>query len=347
MTQIKIAQIGCGYWGPNLIRTLSRDKNCNLTIVADLSNHRQKFIRDNYPLIEVTDDFLKVLKNPNIDAVVIATPANTHFDLAKIALEEKKDVFVEKPISQTYQQALKLEELAVKNGKILMVGHTYLYNKSIHYLRENLREIGEIYYFYLQRLNLGIVRNDINVWWNLAPHDISILLYLNNSSMPKFIQAKGLAFLQNDIDDVVFSTLIWENGLTAQLHLSWLDPNKTRKITAVGSKKMIVHDDISSEKITIYDKGVDPVAKRNDFDNPKQDFSYRFGDILKPRIEMEEPLKVEIDHFLNCVIKRISPITGPKHAAAVVSILEAGQKSLDNNGKQVTINKGYALSYEN
>ena len=217
-----------------------------------------------------------------------------------------------------------------------MVGHTFLYNPAVRHLKKVMEgdEFGQLRYMYSQRLNLGQVRKDVNVWWNFAPHDISIFLYLMKGMPPKTISARGASYLQPGIEDVVFATIAWETGVVAHIHVSWLNPRKSRTMTFVASRKMIIYDDMSVEKLAIFDKGVDPipmVGERMDFDNPHAlNFHHRVGDVWLPRIEPEEPLKVEANHFLDCIENDEQPLTGPQHARDVVAILEAGDRALKN-----------------
>ncbi len=335
---VTLAQIGCGYWGPNLLRAFSAQSNCRVKWVAELNQERRRYVEANYSKTKTTEDWERILSDPEVQAVVIATPAATHYELAKAGLEAGKHVFVEKPLAMNTQEADELALLASAKGKTLMVGHTFLYNPAVRYIKRimDTEELGQIYYLYSQRLNLGQVRSDVNVWWNLAPHDISIFLYLMNGSLPASILVHGQGYIQNGIEDVVFATLSWANGIMAHLQLSWLDPSKVRKITIVGSRKMIVYDDLHEDKIKILDKGIDRVPKAGesmDFDHfSNYQLRPRVGGILMPRIENEEPLKLEAAHFLECVKTGIPSLTGPEHARAVVAVLEAGEKALQQKG---------------
>lgn len=333
--EIKIAQIGCGYWGPNLVRSFQKIEHCSLQTVVELSSERQKFLHDNFPKVNVLNDYKDVLNDPSIDGVIIATPAHTHYDLAKEFLRAGKHIFVEKPLATRSEEAQELAVLAEEKQRILMVGHTFLYNGAVRYLKERIQtDLGELYYLYSHRLNLGIVRSDVNVWWNLAPHDISILLYLMDGKLPETISVTGLCFLQEGIEDVAFATLKWESGVVASVQVSWIDPGKVRKMTVVGKNKMIVFDDVAAQKITVFDKGVDIVTPKNtpmDYDQPAK-LSYRSGDVHMPKISLKEPLKVEAEHFVECIRTGNIPLSGSKHAVDVVAILEAGQRSMSNGG---------------
>ena len=334
-SKLTLAQLGCGYWGPNLLRNFSSQPNCHVKWLADQVAERRSFVETNFPHTRTTADADQVIADPDVQAVVIVTPASTHFTLAKAALLAGKHVFVEKPLATTTHDADELCAIAAERRLTLMVGHTFLYNEAVRYMKTKLDtgDLGQPYYFYAHRLNLGQVRSDVNAWWNLAPHDVSILLYLMNGELPASIMAHGTAYLQPDIEDVVFATLTWASGVMAHVQVSWLDPGKVRKVTMVCSRKMIVYDDVSDDKIAIVDKGVDRVPKlgeRMDYDKSPAgaQLSLRNGDVLLPRVNVPEPLKVESAHFLECIRTSQTPITGPKHARDVVAVLEAGQHAL-------------------
>lgn len=338
---IVVAQIGCGYWGPNVLRNFSAQPGCWVKFVAEINPERQQYVTANFPRSNVTDNIDVVFADRDVDAVIVATPASSHHAIAKQALEAGKHVFVEKPLATTVRDADELVALAETHGRTLMAGHTFLYNAAVRYAKKLLVEesLGQLYYIYSQRLNLGQVRSDVNAWWNLAPHDVSILLYLMDGELPATVSATGVSYIQPGIEDVVFATLKWANGVTGHIHVSWLDPGKIRKMTLVGSRKMVVYDDVSDDKITIFDKGVDRVPKigeRMDYDQSGDyQLIHRTGDILLPRISFQEPLKTEAAHFLDCLRNRVTPLTGPKHARDVVAILEATQTAL-TSGQTVT-----------
>jgi len=331
---VTLAQFGCGYWGPNLLRNFSAHTDCHVKVVVDQDVKRRQYVEAGYPRTKTAADACVALDDPEIDAVVIATPASTHYTFARAALEAGKHVFIEKPLAMSVAEADELIDLAARTSRVLMVGDTFLYNAAVRHLKRVIqdRQIGEIYYIYTQRLNLGQVRRDVNVWWNLAPHDVSILLYFMDWELPVAVTATGSDYIQPGIQDVVFATLTWANGITAHVHVSWLDPGKIRKVTVVGSRKMVVYDDVVDDKIAVFDKGVDRVPRigeRMDYDVPNNyQLLHRTGDIVLPRIDFQEPLKVETGHFLDCVRTGEPPLTGPRHARAAVAVLEAGQKSL-------------------
>ena len=340
--KITIGQIGCGYWGPNVLRNFSAQPGCWVKYVAEVNPERQTYVRANFPRSEVVSELDALLNDAEVDAVIVATPAASHHALAKQALESGKHVFVEKPLATSTEQADELVSLAAKAGKTLMVGHTFLYNAAVRYAKKLLADesLGQLYYIYSQRLNLGQVRSDVNAWWNLAPHDVSILMYLMNDELPVSVSATGVSYIQPGIEDVVFATLKWASGVTGHIHVSWLDPGKIRKMTLVGSRKMVVYDDVSDDKIKIYDKGVDRVPKigeRMDYDQSGDyQLIHRTGDILLPKISFQEPLKTESAHFLECLRNGQEPLTGPQHARDVVAVLEATQTAL-TSGRAVEL----------
>jgi len=343
-----LVQLGCGYWGPNLLRNFSAQPGCRVKWVAEPSAKRRAYVLENYPRSQVTPDWQVAVNDPEVDGVVVSTPASTHFELARAALRAGKHVFVEKPLAMTTGEADELASLAAATGRTLMVGHTFLYNAAVRYVKGLLDsgQLGQVYYIYSQRLNLGQVRSDVNAWWNLAPHDVSILLYLMDGVLPVSVAAHGVDYIQPGIEDVVFATLTWANRVCAHIQVSWLDPGKVRRMTLVGSRKMVVYDDVSDEKIAVLDKGVDRVPKageRMDYDHfNSYQLLHRTGDVLLPRIDFQEPLKVEAAHFLECLRTGQPPLTGARHARDVVAVLEAAQRSLREGGRVVNIAAGGA-----
>jgi predicted dehydrogenase len=332
---INVAQIGVGYWGPNLLRNLISNQRCQVKIVADLSKERREYVKRMYPSVDVTDDVGRVFSDKLIDAVIIATPVFTHYDLAIRALDSGKHILVEKPIATTVEEAEQIGLISSNGDLVAMVGHTFLYNSAVRYVKDmiNSGDLGDIRYIYSQRLNLGRIRTDVDVLWNLAPHDISIIQYWLGDIRPLSVLVHGIDYIQKGINDVAFMNIVYPNKVMANIHVSWLDPRKVRCMTVVGSKKMVVYDDVSEDKIIIYDKGIDSAAvlgENMDFDSPGyQIFKYRSGDIILPRINFEEPLKVEIDHFFDCIEKRIPCMTGMSHAIEVVRILSKDYQSDD------------------
>lgn len=324
---LNIAQIGVGYWGPNLLRNLLANRECRVKTVADLSKDRQDYVKRLYPAIEVTDELGQIFLDPEIDAVVIATPVATHFDLAKQALESGKHILVEKPLATKVMEIEQLGKIACEKKLIAMVGHTFLYNGAVRYIKKLIDsgEVGDIRYIYSQRLNLGRIRSDVDALWNLAPHDVSIIQYWLDNPTPLSVVRRGIDCIQNKLEDVVFLNIIYPNKIMANIHVSWLDPHKVRSMTIVGSRKMIVYDDTAENKIAIFDKGIDKMEISGDKIKPEKvnfdNFKYRSGDVLLPRIDFQEPLQVEICHFLDCVQNGTQCLTGIDHAKKVVEIL--------------------------
>lgn len=322
-----VAQYGCGYWGPNLVRNFSALEDCAVKYVVDPSSERRVFLETTFAGIKAVESPQVVLDDPEVDAVIIATPAEFHYAQAEKALRMGKHVFVEKPLATSVAEVEALEKLADKNNLVVMAGHTFIYNAAVRYVKRMIDngDLGDIRYIYTQRLNLGRIRSDIDALWNFAPHDISIIQYWLDDPEPLAVKRVGMDFIQNGIEDVVFLNLVYPNVL-ANIHVSWLDPQKVRKIIIVGSKKMVIYDDIADGKIAIYDKGIDKKAilgKDMDFDQPRpQQFSYRSGDIHMPKINFLEPLRTEAEHFVSCILNSEPPITGIPHAKQVISILE-------------------------
>ena len=333
-----LAQIGCGYWGPNLVRNFSSLQNCSVKYVVDPSAERRAFVERNFPRTVALESCDRVLKDPEVKAVIIATPAGTHFALARQALDAGKHVFVEKPLTTKASEVDELNQYAVQRDLVIMVGHTFVYNSAVRYVKQliDAGELGEIRYIYSQRLNLGRIRSDIDALWNFAPHDISIIQYWLGNPEPVSVSRQGMAYMQDGIDDVVFLNLEYPGKIIANVHVSWLDPQKVRKMIIVGSRKMVVYDDIAENKISIYDKGIDRRAilgENMDFDSPQPlQFNYRSGDVLLPQIQFIEPLRVEAQHFADCVLNGLVPLTGASHARSVVSILE---RACPLNGKAI------------
>ena len=331
--KINIAQIGIGYWGPNLLRNLVANSGCKVSKVVDLSEARLDYVKGLYPGIITTSDLDEVFTDTEIDAIIISTPVNTHFELTITALEFGKHVLVEKPMATSVDQIEKIEQLAKEKNRVAMVGHTFLFNSAVRYVKKLIDsgEIGEMRYIYSQRLNLGRIRSDVDALWNLAPHDVSIIQYWLDEPEPVKIIRTGMDYVQKGIDDVVFMNIEYPDNIIAHIHVSWLDPHKIRRMTIVGSKKMIVYDDITENKVTIYNKGIDRMAelgKNMDCDVPSNlSFNHRSGDIYIPKIKWEEPLKVEIKHFLDCIINDTICITDTSHAKKVISILSSTGQS--------------------
>ena len=325
---IVLAQLGCGYWGPNLLRNFSAVPGCDVRYVVDASAERRGFVERNFPRTKALASPDAVFNDKEVAGVIIATPAGTHFSLARQALECGKHILVEKPLATTVAEVDILARRAERGGLIIMAGNTFIYNAAVRYVKRliDAGELGDVRYIYSQRLNLGRIRSDIDAMWNFAPHDISIIQYWLDDQEPTSVLRQGLDCIQPGVDDIVFLNLAYPKKIIANIHVSWLDPQKVRKMTVVGSKKMVVYDDVADDKIAIYDKGIDRKAvlgEHMDFDHPARiDFNYRSGDILMPRVDFVEPLRLEAEHFLDCIRTGKEPATGITHARTVVSILE-------------------------
>ena len=337
MASTRVGVIGCGYWGPNLVRTFVEIAEATVAAVADRNTSRLDHVRSRYPQIEhFTHDF-DTFFGMGLDAVVVSTPLETHFDIVNACLENGLDVLVEKPITTGARSALRLVEVAEQNHRILMVGHIGVYNPAVRALKDliDTGELGEIRYIDAVRVGLGAFHPSLNVVWDLAPHDVAILNYLLGET-PTTVNTRGIACIQEAIEDVAYMTLMFPSGVLAHARMSWLDPRKTRRITVVGSKKMVVYDDLEShEMLKVYDKRVDAVSPTETFG--EYQFAYHYGNVLSPYIEFEEPLRVECLHFLECVVDRKEPLTDGRNGAQVVAVVEAAQRSLMNGGVEVPI----------
>ena len=334
---LRIGVIGCGYWGPNLIRNFHIAQRARVTVCADLDARRLEHMRDLHPYLRVTQDAREVCADAEIDAVAIATPVSTHHALALDALRHGKHVFVEKPLALSSDQCVELATEAQRHRRTLMVGHTFVYTAAVNKVRDLIRqgELGTIYYINSTRVNLGVFQPDINVIWDLAPHDISIMNYVLGSK-PERVAAHGKSSVRPGIEDVAFIDLEYPDGVIANIHVSWLDPCKIRRTTVVGSRKMLVYDDVSAlEKIRVYDKGVSMPQHYDNFG--EFSLSYRFGDILTPRLDDSEPLKVECRHFVDCVESGQHPRSNSEEGLAVVRVLEAACESLRATGQIIDI----------
>ena len=340
---INVSVIGSGYWGPNLIRNFAELDVAELKTICDLRKDRLNAILKRYPTITVTTDYKEVLADTSVDAVVLATPAETHYSLAKEVLLNDKHVMVEKPLSLKTSECKELIVLAAEKSKVLMVGHTFIYNDAVNFLKSYIDsgELGKVFYLYSQRLNLGRIRHDLNAMWNFAPHDVSIILHLLDKQ-PIRVSAKGSTYIQEGIEDVVFMNLDFPSGASAHIHVSWLDPQKVRKMTVVGDKRMVIYDDVSLDaKIQIYDKGVTKIPNS---DSPRDFETYgefqlllRSGDIHIPSLKFREPLANECAHFVECIMEGKTPRTDGVAGLKVVKILEAAQHSLDENGSIIEL----------
>ena len=335
MPEIRIGIIGFGYWGPNLTRTFNDLPETELAGIAEMKESQLARAKAKYPHVPLVKDY-KDLFNLNLDAVVICTPPNTHFRIAKDCLEHGLHVFVEKPITDNSRDAEELIELAEKNGLTLMTGHIFEYHTSVLALKQyiNTKELGNVYYLDTARLNLGLYTRKSNVIWDLAPHDISILLFLLDKK-PISVSAQGVPCVLPGVFDVAYINLVFPDNLNAFVHISWLDPCKVRRVTVVGSKKMAVFNDMESEgKIKIYDKGVDaPLLPQTDGFG-EFNYNYRVGDITIPNVPFKEPLREECSHFVDCIVNHVEPRSSGASGLRVIKVLEAAQRSIVNGSTQ-------------
>jgi predicted dehydrogenase len=328
---LRVAVIGAGYWGPNLIRNFNEAPGSEVVAVADLSADRLAPIRKRYPSVRVTTDHREVLADRGIDAVAIATPIRTHRALCEEALASGKHVLVEKPLAGTVADAEAIVRAAARARRTLMVGHTFVYNPAVTTVRKAIErgDLGEIQYIDSQRVNLGLHQFDFNVLWDLGPHDVSITLYWLDEE-PVWVQATGGSFVQPGIEDVVWLTMGFPSGAIAHAHLSWLAPGKIRTMTVIGAKKMAVYDDVTAvEKVKIFDHGVDHLEP----DELRR--AYRAGDIHSPRVSVTEALQIEVRHFIGSVRDGTRPLSDGEAGLRVVRVLEAGSESLRLGGVRV------------
>jgi predicted dehydrogenase len=325
---VRVGTVGLGYWGPNIARNLSALESCELAWCCDADEASRAKWSQVHTEATFTADFGDLLSDPDLDAIAITTPVPTHADLAQQALEAGKHVFVEKPLAQDTASAERIANLADERNLVLMAGHLLCYHPAVRQLADLIEkgELGDVRYLYSQRVNLGKLRADENALWSLGAHDVSVLLELAEGS-PTEVSARGEAYVREGVEDVVFAYIRFDTGLAAHLHLSWLDPHKMRKITVVGSDRMATFDDMKLEgKLTLWDKGFDPRA------DARGEFSVRSGDVWSPAVRPAEPLRLECEHFVDCVANGKRPRTDGAAGVQVVRVLEALQASLDAGG---------------
>ena len=333
--KVRVGVVGLGYWGPNLARNFDRLPGAELAYCCDLDQTNLAKARSLYPEAVVTDDLDRLLGDETLDAVVVATSVPTHYALGKRVLDAGKHAFIEKPIALKAADAQDLLDRAGQNGVKLMVGHLLEYHPAVNKMKDliDAGELGRVFYAYANRLNLGKVRQDENALWSLGPHDVSVLNYLTGDE-PEEVSARGECYLQDDVEDVVFGYIRYANGMVGHLHVSWLDPHKSRKITVVGEKKMVVFDDMESErKLTIYDKGA--TTTRTKFETYGEFVTLHFGDIYIPKIGNDEPLRVECQHFVDAIVNDTTPRSDGRDALNVVKVLDAMELSLREGGRPV------------
>ena len=334
---IVMGVVGCGYWGPNLVRNFKGLSNCNLRAMCDTSEARLKHMRSLYSDVEGVTDFDHLLNGVGLDAVVVATPVKYHYPLAKASLLAGKHTLIEKPMASSSAECEELIEIAERNGLVLMVGHTFLYSAPVRKIVEIVQagDIGEIRYINSRRLNLGLFQKDINVAWDLAPHDISIILHILGE-LPETVNCQGNAHVTPGIEDVTNISLSFRQKRFATIQSSWLEPRKVRDMTIVGTRRMIVYDDLqTNEKIRIYDVRVERPPHYDTFADFH--YSYHYGDSYIPHIQQEEPLKAECQHFLDCIQNGVKPLTSGHRGLELVRILEAASASLKRQGAPITL----------
>jgi len=333
--RLNIGVVGCGYWGPNLIRNFNSLPGCRLKTVCDISESRLRHMKELYPATGITTDFKELISDPELDAIVVATSVRFHYPMAKEVLSAGKHVFIEKPMAASAAQCEELNDIARRKGLVIMIGHTFLYSSPVRKIKEIVDggSIGQLCYISSRRLNLGLFQKDINVMWDLAPHDLSIILYIMNEH-PMSVNCQGNANITVGIEDIINLSLTFRDGRFATVQNSWLDPRKVREMTIVGTKRMIVYDDLQPlEKIKIYDARVDRPPHYDTF--AEFQYSYHYGDLHVPYIKQEEPLKVECQHFLDCILEGRKPISSGLEGLQLVRILEAASTSLRQNGTAI------------
>ena len=333
-----IGVVGLGYWGPNWVRNLHQSQAARRIVACDLDQKRRTHVSQLYSDLETTSHFEDLLNDDDIEGIVVATPVGTHYGMAKRALEAGKSVLVEKPMATSNEDANDLVKTAREKNLILMVGHTFEYSAPVLKMHDIIAsgELGDVFYISSVRANLGLFQRDVNVTWDLATHDISIILNLMGGHEPEAVSCQGESHYGQGVEDVAMITLRFERNVIAFIHVSWLDPDKIRRTTVVGSRKMLVYDDTApQEKIRIYDKGVTAQKYYDTFGEFQ--FSYRYGDIQIPRIEEKEPLFCECEHFVNCIKSGQTPNTDGVNGARVVNVLEAANYSLRRGGLMVPL----------
>ena len=334
---IRVGVIGYGYWGPNLVRNFAEAPGSQVVAVCDLRSERLTLVRSRYPVIKTTTNYRDLLADARIDAIAIATPVSTHFELAMQALQAGKHVLVEKPLTATSEQAVRLIEEADRRDRVLMVDHTFVYTGVVRKIQELVAsdELGDIYYYDSVRVNLGLFQHDVNVIWDLAVHDLSIMDYVL-PSQPCAVSAAGMSHVPREPENIAYLTLFFDSCLIAHIHVNWLAPVKVRRTLIGGSRKMIVYDDLEpSEPVKVYDKGI---TVNNDPESVyRMLVDYRVGDMWAPQIDRTEALHTEVLHFINCVEKGECPITDGEAGLRVVHILEAATQSMAEQGRLVEL----------
>jgi predicted dehydrogenase len=338
---VSVGVVGLGYWGPNLIRNLTEIDSAQLSWICDLDQSRLDLFGRRYPGVSCTRDFEALLTDSELEAIVIATPISTHYPLAKAALRAGKHVFIEKPLAASVSEAEELAQLARERRLTLMPGHTFLYSRPVNTIRDLIRsdELGDIYFISMSRVNLGLHQSDVSVAWDLGPHDFSILKYWLDET-PSHVAAMSRSCVFPSIPDVAFINLEFGQGAIAHVELSWLAPSKLRRTTVVGSRKMVVYDDVSNEPVRIFDSGVmlDDPQSFGEFQ-----LSYRTGDIVSPAMPPSEPLRLEMEDFCNAIRTGADPLSSAELGVEVVRMIEAVDASLSSSGSRVAVGYEPAL----
>lgn len=336
--ELSVGVIGCGYWGPNLIRNFSSVRGWRVKYVCDLDPKRLEAMRDQYPWVTPVTDAQVLFDDKELDAIAIATPVSTHANLAIAALESGKHVLVEKPLASSVEEASRIVDVANNVGRVLLVDHTFIYTPAVQKIKQLVEsgELGDLLYFDSVRINLGLFQHDINVIWDLAPHDFSIMDYLFPDK-PVAASASGMCHFGNQ-EDVAYVTAFFERNIIAHFHVNWLSPVKIRLILIGGSRKMVVYDDMeNSEKVKVYDRGVDVIDSIGGIYSLL--VQYRMGDMYSPKLDTKEALRTEVEHFRDCILTDKSPITDGQMGLRVVRLLEAAQRSLESSGKRIAVHQ--------
>ena len=339
MSHIRVAIVGCGYWGQNLLRNFAELDEAEVSVVCDVDSRSLARAKKRYPSVEIVQDYSEVLTHNQVDAIVLATPVSTHYPFARKALLAGKHVLVEKPLAQSARQVLELIDLAESAGRTLMVDHTFLYTGAVRQMKALVEsgEIGQLLYFDSVRISLGLVQSDINVLWDLGPHDFSIMDYLCERE-PIAISAMGVKHLNTPYENIAYVNVQFEGNLIAHFHLNWMSPVKVRRTLVGGSKKMIVYDDMeNSEKVKVYDKGI--IQNHDPERRERMLTGYRNGDMLAPRLDTTEALRLMSRDFITAIVERRAPLSNGHLGYRVVRLLEAAQQSMEQNGRLVLLNE--------
>ena len=334
---IGVGVLGYGYWGPNLVRNFSEAPGCRVVAVSDMRAQRLEALRGRYPAVRATTDYREVVNAPDVDAVAIATPVSTHFDLGMAALRAGKHLLIEKPLAATSDEALELIGEAERRKRVLLAEHTFIYTGAVRKIRELVADggIGDVYYYDSVRVNLGLFQHDVNVIWDLAVHDLAIMDFILGKEAVA-VSATGVSHLEGGPEDIAYVTLFFEDRLIAHVHVSWLAPVKVRRTLIGGNRKMIVYDDLEpSEKVKVYDKGI-TVTESSDAAYQMR-VGYRSGDMWAPRIDITEALSVMVRHFAQCIEQNQTPTTDGYAGLRVVRILEAATRSMADRGRVVEL----------